>query len=138
MPMTREQAMARLLSPWARACGLPVLQALLIDRSFQHVDTECWEWLGCVKPNGYGRITIDGKQYHVHRVALSAFVGIDAPPDIDVCHECDFRRCINPDHLFLGTRLDNMLDAKAKGRLSVGPAHGALVSAGRAKRRVTQ
>lgn len=55
-----------------------------------------------------------------HRAAwLFAYGPI--PPGVDVCHHCDVGACVRPAHLFLGTRADNMQDAKAKGRLSPPP-----------------
>jgi hypothetical protein len=50
------------------------------------------------------------------------------PAGMDVCHKCDVRLCINPDHLFVGSRLVNMRDAMSKGRLSRGESHSALIS----------
>jgi len=49
--------------------------------------------------------------------------GEEPPSDRDLCHRCDNRRCVRPDHLFVGTRLDNMQDAAAKGRVQRGERH---------------
>lgn len=80
---------------------------------------ECWEWWGYVRPNGYGRMTVNKKQVYPHRHMYEAFHG-PIPDGFDVCHKCDNRKCINPNHLFLGSRLDNMQDAMIKGRLQRG------------------
>lgn len=72
----------------------------------------CWVWTSSLAGGGYG--AWNGTT--AHRAIYAAFNG-SIPKDIDCCHKCDNRLCVNLDHLFLGTRKDNMQDAKAKGRL---------------------
>jgi hypothetical protein len=81
--------------------------------------TGCWEWTGGAQSNGYGRVRANGRSMYTHRAAYTAFVG-PIPSKMDVCHRCDNRICCNPAHLFIGSRLDNMRDAKAKGRIARG------------------
>ena len=82
--------------------------------------TGCWEWQG-VKRCGYGRTIIgsrkDGtrKSISAHRLAYIVWKG-DIPNGYEVCHKCDNPCCINPDHLFVGTRQDNIDDRERKGR----------------------
>lgn len=78
----------------------------------------CWIWLGAKNPKGYGRIKINKKLYSPHRIMFELFYG-KILGVYDVCHKCDNPSCINPDHLFLGTRSDNMKDAYNKGRLKI-------------------
>lgn len=80
----------------------------------------CWLWLGsiCSGNAGYGQIRIGGKIEYAHRVSYEMHCG-EIPAGIDVCHTCDQPSCVNPEHLFPGTRQENMQDAKRKGRLVV-------------------
>mgnify|MGYP001561748375 CR=1 FL=1 len=78
----------------------------------------CWEWTGGKRRRGYGQFSIGNRDLCAHRVAWM-FANLDTPPSIlQVCHKCDNPKCVRPDHLFLGTKSDNMRDAVAKGRLA--------------------
>lgn len=82
----------------------------------------CWLWLGCKTKRGYGRVTFQQRNFILHRLVWSILKG-PVPRGIDVCHRCDIPACWNVDHLFLGTRQDNLSDAVAKGRMARGSAH---------------
>jgi hypothetical protein len=84
----------------------------------------CTEWQGYRNECGYGVASQGGGHSSLaHRVAYRLFVG-PIPPGMHVLHRCDNPACVNLDHLFLGTHVDNMADKKAKGRDAVGERVG--------------
>lgn len=95
------------------------------DRFWEKVQkTEsCWFWIGALYTNGYGHIGSGGagqKNLLAHRVSWVFAYG-QIPDRLCVLHRCDVRRCVRPDHLFLGTKLDNTRDMDAKGRRVITP-----------------
>ena len=85
-------------------------------------NTGCWLWVGTYAYCGYGKLGIGKKFYQAHRLSWERYNGL-IPDGMHVCHKCDTPACINPQHLFLGTMKDNMLDAEKKGRMAVGEKH---------------
>lgn len=87
------------------------------ERFMQYVkpmESGCHEWQSTIRRDGYGAFWFGGRKSLAHRVAYSLFVG--DPGELRVLHRCDNRRCVNPEHLFLGTDQDNVRDMWAKGR----------------------
>lgn len=80
----------------------------------------CWLWTGETK-NGYGFLRIAGQHVYAHRFALSRKLGRCLAPGEQANHVCDVPRCVRPDHLFLGTQIDNIQDMRKKGRASKPP-----------------
>jgi hypothetical protein len=96
----------------------------LAERFWSKVDkggpNGCWVWTGAPKPNGYGYLWSKGRNIFAHRLSWIINKG-PLPDGLLVCHRCDNRICVNPDHLFLGTHRDNLVDAISKGRVPEHP-----------------
>ena len=69
----------------------------------------CWPWKGFKKPSGHGLTSIKGFPMHTSRKAWILAKG-PIEPGLQVLHKCDNAICCNPDHLYLGDRIDNMID----------------------------
>lgn len=96
------------------------------NESVPEPNSGCWIWTGTTVWNGYGTICVSGKMHYAHRLCVEIKTGSVIPRNLDVCHKCDVRCCVNPDHLFVGTRSENVQDCIRKGRLRRGPpAQGA-------------
>lgn len=78
----------------------------------------CWLWDGGLDADGYGALGVGTREEGTvksHRLSY-AVLNHPIPDDLCVLHRCDVPACVNPDHLFLGTRVDNVEDMWAKGR----------------------
>jgi HNH endonuclease len=75
----------------------------------------CWLWRGYRNANGYGMIGLSSKNMLAHRLSYEMHFG-PIPPGLSCCHHCDNPSCVRPEHLFVGTKADNMQDMVRKGR----------------------
>lgn len=85
---------------------------------------DCWIWTGSCAKNGYGTYGYQRVNWSAHRLAWTLVNG-PIPDGMDLCHTCDikypagdisYRRCVRPDHMFIGTRLANVQDMIEKDR----------------------
>jgi len=94
-------------------------QRSLEERLFEKVEKTdtCWLWMGTKVRRGYGWLWVDAARGRgtAHRASWELVNG-PVPAGLCVLHRCDVPACVRPDHLFLGTRTDNMRDMVAKGR----------------------
>lgn len=87
-----------------------------IMNSYIVSDNGCWEWTGIISKHGYGQFHFGDCAANAHRVSYMVFKG-PIKEKLLVCHSCDNRKCVNPDHLWLGTTKDNAQDCVKKGRM---------------------
>jgi hypothetical protein len=78
-------------------------------------ESGCWLWTASCGQYGYGQFSLKNSPRFSHRVAWELYKG-EIPEGMCVLHKCDTPACVNPNHLFLGTRRDNNADMCAKGR----------------------
>jgi hypothetical protein len=107
------------LAAWRDAASLaaPTAQKFVFWERVVEDSSGCWLWTGPKNKAGYGQMRLrNRKPIFVHRVAWELSNAREVPVGMLVCHHCDVRSCVRPDHLFLGTYRDNNRDMTAKGR----------------------
>jgi hypothetical protein len=113
----------------SQSCYQPNRTKSFTERFWLNVDKHsspghCWLWTGLQDGHGYGTFHIAGrKMILAHRFSYEALFG-RLLPGICVCHHCDVPLCVNPDHLFAGSKADNAQDCKAKQRNNYGHRNG--------------
>jgi len=90
----------------------------------------CWFWKAATSWGGYGKVHVGYRTLGAHKVSYILNHG-QVPANLLVCHKCDTPTCVNPEHLFLGTPADNMLDKVRKNRQSRGAEHSQAVLSGK-------
>jgi hypothetical protein len=98
-------------------------------KKYKVANDGCWNWTGKLNQHGYGVITVDGRNTRAHR-AMHFMLRPNADKSLVVMHTCDNPRCVNPQHLKLGTQKENMADMHAKGRFRGGAPSGNKNAAG--------
>lgn len=91
-------------------------------KKIQISPTGCWLWQGNRFNTGYGCFWLNGKRVTAHRASIILFKSAIDPGKL-ICHKCGNRCCVNPDHLYVGTHLDNQQDRELQGTANIGSAN---------------
>lgn len=98
--------------------------ASFADKIEPHVvqvsESGCMIWTRCVDALGYGRMYYKGRSDRSHRVSFMLSTGSEIPDGKQINHHCDIRCCVNPDHLYLGDKKDNVMDMVRRNRHASG------------------
>lgn len=92
------------------------LREYLEQYSIPEPNSGCWLWTRSINVPGYGQGYWNGKVTGAHRLSWVEANKREIPSGMDICHKCDVKTCVNPAHLFLGTRKENLADMTRKGR----------------------
>lgn len=99
--------------------GVPGIMQAVEPRFYSRITKgegdKCWIWNRAIDGREYGVLVVKGNPRKAHRISWELNNG-PVPEGMVVCHRCDNKRCVRPDHLFLGTQRDNILDCLNKGR----------------------
>ena len=91
----------------------------------------CWLWTGYKSQLGYGLLTVDRVRMRAHRLSYQLHIGPIPKGEgfhgTCVCHKCDVRNCVNPEHLYLGTHQQNMRDRNERDRVGHSQRHGRAI-----------
>lgn len=107
----------------------PKIKAKYLARVKAHYDADekgCWIWQKALTGGGYGISWYKGKSISAHRLSYLLFKG-EIPKGMCILHSCDNKRCINPEHLSVGTNKENTQDALRKGRMALGERQGSSI-----------
>lgn len=109
----------------SRSCSQDDRRRPLDERFWSRVERGdgCWNFPSSDHGKGYRRFSVGQQSHYAHRIAWALIDGA-IPDDLGVLHHCDNRACVRPDHLFLGTNLDNIEDKVRKGRQQRGETSG--------------
>jgi len=137
-PISRAMSMGRPLPKQGGPMTSPIKD--IIDRKRTLIESTiiskterrdaCLLWTGRINREGYGQIKSEGRYWLVHRLAWAIANDREIPSQMQICHSCDVRNCVEPSHLWLGTGRDNMIDMYLKGRgASTQRRNGAVIAA---------
>lgn len=91
-------------------------KSIISELSIPEPNTGCWIWISLLDRKGYGRVWFNGKEQRAHRLSAHLYLDMKLDDEVQALHKCDNTWCVNPEHLFTGSNLDNIKDRISKGR----------------------